>query len=188
MSHDEIEHQGGIATIVARLAERVDAQSRETTAWRHEMAANITDLTAQVTALSSRLSETGKANWPLIISFITLLIVICGLVLYPLNQQLQEVRNDTRKHGDLRLHPVGDALIAGISTELRERAETNAKSISDLDQKQNDFNKMQEIRFDDKIAALEKRFNQVQEQGSPITRERLAILEQAVKSLGERIK
>ena len=160
----------GLLKTVDSLASNV--QTIATTIREH---AETTD--KQINSLAVEIIKAGapkQANWLGLISasvaISTLLMAIGAAVLLPLNQRVEMIRNELmnlnaqcREHELLQLHPVGKSRIDALEIELRAEAarivEAHRLAVEGIN-----------VRLDD-----------VYEHGSPVTRERLALIEDRLK-------
>lgn len=156
---------------VHELGETLRKQGDESSRWREELGIRL-----------ERASAPRATQWPLIISFAMLAITIGALAFTPLNWRNNEVQKDVDRvtewaddHSKLTLHPVGAEKVSALERRASEQNSVNAENIRLLDAKMvSDINRLRD------------EVKEVQQQGSPITRERLAILEAWMKNQKEK--
>lgn len=101
-----------------------------------------------------------KTEWQTIISAVTLIVAIGASAMSPLYLRLADTRTRVDQH---------------------ERIFSD--SIQTLDNKLQNETKLVIARVEEKADFLQRQFDQVQRDGSPITRERLAVLESKIRDL-----
>ena len=195
----------GLATLtvdVRDLTHAVGSQTRET-------AKQFSDVLIAINAVSAP----RPMDKQLIISFIMLVITIGALVFIPLNwrQQVTQddvniVLNDFKTHTKLTLHPVGAEKVSAIEKTLTERYIRNFEDIKALDTKlQKEYElvdkagstrysdlstliKESDSRLQNEIKILRDQFLDVQQNGSPILRERTSVLEAKISDIAGHLK
>lgn len=119
-----------------------------------------------------------KTDWQVLISGLTLVLALGMSAGTPMMMQirdsktrLDEVVAEVREHHKLPMHPVGESRLGAIERTLNQQIDFNKTSVDALDK-----------RLTNQLAltteTLDKKLNDVIVLGSPITRERLAIIEQ----------
>lgn len=96
----------------------------------------------KLSVLITQASGPRKTDWQMLISLAFLIIAILGAVIFPLNQTVQENKQDIhtmqsvfREHQLLPMHPVGDVRVSNIDKRYDEIASANRSNIQDLDKK-----------------------------------------------------
>lgn len=119
-----------------------------------------------------------RTDWGVLISAVGLILAIGMAALGPAFWRLgrleaAEVRaqDDIHAHERLELHPVGHAKIAALEKDL-------AKNLAELDVKLQTETSLLTDSIKDQVASLRAEFADVKQNGSPITRERLAVIEE----------
>lgn len=178
---------------VESIAKTVDALTRDVRA----LSASIQDHSEQVERqikelLVSVTTAAGprKTDWHLVLGGVGLVLAIGAAVFSPLMLRIADARAMaevlTQKidaHANLASHPVGIARLDALEKILTERGVTNTAAIDRLDAKLQKEFELSGLATKEMIAALKNNFEDVQRNGSGVTRERLAIIEQQLKAM-----
>ena len=105
------------------------------------------DQIRHLTQLATDAKAPKETNWiglgGVLLSLVSVLALVGGLVLWPLAKELDELKRDYREHAHLTLHPVGatkvdaiekafDVRARELETRLRDFAQTDVKAAEQL--------------------------------------------------------
>lgn len=140
-----------------------------------------------------------KTDWHLLVSLGLFTLAIGAIVFAPLQSRMSVHEHQADgivarfdEHNKLQLHPVGASRIEALEVAMREKATANTIAIKELDVKlQNEYQLLNknlevriaaaDVRLQQEIGVVQKQVEEVKNNGSPITRERLSVIEEKLK-------
>lgn len=201
---------------IESIAKTVDSLSKDVRQLTQLLQKHSEEIEAQIKSLLVAVTSAAgprKTDWHLVLGGVGLVLAIGAAVFSPLLLRINDLQIvvekhsvDLRDHAKLPLHPVGETRINALETSLRERGQTNAANIRELDTKlqkeygvindamkervgfnaseikdldarlQREFGQLNST-IREQVDFLRKEFEEVRKNGSSITRERLAVLE-----------
>ena len=121
-----------------------------------------------------------------------MIIAISAATLSPLYLKITELHNSLaavetkfEKHQDLKLHPVGESRVNALENSIQGSLNIADKKISDLGNRVQRESDLTRALINSNLQELKNQFEDVKQNGSPATRERLSVIEEKMKSLGK---
>lgn len=160
-----------------------------------EQGENIDSQIKQLSVALVQASGPRKTDWSLVISALGLILTLGAATLSPLYLRLHDTSLSVEKlddrfttHERLKLHPVGEARIDMLEKFISNSITNNEKNIKELDDKLQKESTLLLSVIDQKIKDIDSNFSEVKRDGSPITRERLAVIESQIKDIKGELK
>lgn len=129
-----------------------------------------------------------KTDWSAIISAVGVIVAIGTAAMSPLYLRVGDLQNSVatlstvvREHIALPMHPVGEARIGFVEEGMRLAVKVNEEVILALETRLNQLVDANDKRLAGEFESIRKELHDVKYLGSPITRERLAVLEEQIK-------
>lgn len=195
----------GIEPRVTRVEAQLESVVRDIgtlTSSVHELAKAVQhqgeNIDTQIKQLSVAIVQAAgpkKVDWAVIVSSLGLILTIWAATLSPLYLRLHDTSSDLIKlddrltsHERLKLHPVGETRIDSLEKTIQIAITENEKDIKELDLKLQNESKLLSSIIDEKLKAVSDSFADVKKEGSPITRERLSVIESQIQNIRNEIK
>lgn len=176
----------GLEPRITRLETEIEAISRDLTVLTGDIRQFSSNVSKQSENYDKQLRELSiavtsalgprKTDWGVIVSCVGLVMAIGTAALSPLYIKMNSIDHfsirtaaELRNHELLDMHPVA-----------LEKLKSIKHNISALDKKLQKESRLLIATVNERSQSLEKQFDDVKVQGSPITRERLAVLEDRV--------
>ena len=115
-----------------------------------------------------------------VLSAVGIIVIIGGLVFWPIVRELNRLGAEFSKHESLKLHPVGEARIDALENALENTGERNAKAITALEHQLEKRAEQLASTTDKNAAAIQVQLESMRDRSIPPIVERLAILETKV--------
>jgi hypothetical protein len=159
----------------------------------------VQSLAIQTTNAQAAATAPRRTDWGVLIGggglLVSIVIAIGGMAIVPLQMRTSDAhfrldRIDTKVDDEIKLpiKPVVEVRMNTMEALLREKQVQNTEAIKDLDIKlQKEFSLVNGT-IKDRVAELQKTYDEVRINGSNITRERLAVIETLIKRNTEEIK
>lgn len=176
---------------VAKLESSVEAISRDV----ESLSGSVRDLAKTVSEHGDRTdqqiknllvavtSASGprKTDWSVLVAAAGLILAIGAAAFTPVvlriddaNAAYRGLESKFSAHEQLQMHPVGKSRVDNLETAMKEYDAA-------LDQKLQKEAKLMEEKMLERISSIQHEFEEVERFGSPITRERLAVIEEKLK-------